>query len=253
MNLGLVVDVNDPRYEGRCRIREFGKHTQHVNEKDLSSPYVIDVGSLPWARPANNSTSAEFNLPKLGDVVRIEYDGNKYSPVYYETVLPSYDTINLIKNEVNDYRNAHVLINDSQLGAKVDELGNQSNTRDGEFIRVYYLDSQGFVIHMTTQAGESKVVMDKSGSITLSTPSNSIVLNGETKEITIKSDSVIKLDCDNVEIGTSANESIMLGNFLETFNSHTHISNINGGETTPPLQTGYASKHTTTNKVKVRK
>jgi len=47
---GVVEDVNDPEYLGRCRVRCFGIHTERLNE--------LPTEDLPWAHPMQPITSA---------------------------------------------------------------------------------------------------------------------------------------------------------------------------------------------------
>lgn len=71
---GLVVDNNDPKKEGRCRIKVFGIF-EDLNDADL-----------PWATPDFNfigSDVSSFIVPPTGTTVAIYFDrGDFYFPHY---------------------------------------------------------------------------------------------------------------------------------------------------------------------------
>lgn len=50
---GVVEDVNDPLYLGRCRVRVFGFHTDDLSE--------LPTSDLPWAYPMQPVTSAAIS------------------------------------------------------------------------------------------------------------------------------------------------------------------------------------------------
>jgi hypothetical protein len=71
---GIVLDNNDPRKLGRCKIttpRFFGS---------------IPVEDLPWAAPSNDRDGEEFIIPDVGKVVNIHFpNGDIYHPEYTQT------------------------------------------------------------------------------------------------------------------------------------------------------------------------
>lgn len=69
--LGIVVDNNDPRKLGRCKIRVF-----QVFDK-------FDPTDIPWALPWKDLNGNEFTVPEVGKFVSVVFDqGNKYAPEY---------------------------------------------------------------------------------------------------------------------------------------------------------------------------
>lgn len=74
---GKVEANNDPRNLGRCRIRVPSVHGE------LNYPVEL----IPWARPVApttiNSNRGSFNIPDIGDIVWVMFEGsNKDYPVY---------------------------------------------------------------------------------------------------------------------------------------------------------------------------
>jgi len=69
--LGLVVDNNDPKKLGRCKVKVFQVFDKLANE------------DIPWAMPWKDLNGNEFVLPDVGKYVSVVFDqGNKYSPEY---------------------------------------------------------------------------------------------------------------------------------------------------------------------------
>jgi hypothetical protein len=69
--LGIVVDNNDPKKLGRCKIRVFQVFDG------------FDPADIPWALPWKDLNGSEFMLPEIGKYVSVVFDqGNKYSPEY---------------------------------------------------------------------------------------------------------------------------------------------------------------------------
>ena len=69
--LGLVVDNNDPKKLGRCKVRVF-----QVFDK-------LETQDIPWAMPWKDLNGNEFTVPEVGKYVSVVFDqGNKYTPEY---------------------------------------------------------------------------------------------------------------------------------------------------------------------------
>ena len=118
--VGLVEDTEDPNFEGRIKVRVYGKLDARVDSTDPSSDYIIPTDNLPWARPANSLTGGSatgggrLDIPKLGSEIQITFDnGDIYAPTYHYNLYPSDE----LKAEVEpSYQNAHVLIYDTAFG-----------------------------------------------------------------------------------------------------------------------------------------
>tara|TARA_Y100000385_G_scaffold217698_1_gene226879 strand:+ start:3027 stop:3932 length:906 start_codon:yes stop_codon:yes gene_type:complete len=268
--IGIVENTDDDIFEGRCRIRVFGKMDQREDPEDPSSAYIMPTESLPWARPSvassggSNSGSGTFSVPKLGTILRITFDnGNYYSPVYHESLYPSDET----KAEIEAaYPNSHVLIYDTAFGLTGDlQSGNPevTNEREGEHIKVFFTEEKGLMMDYTTTEGPTTVnikpdnsveiinangdsiVMLNDGNITFTHSAQFTINSGANTEINCE-DAII--NCTNtvvnhassIELGQGAVEKVVLGDtFMALFNKHTHIGNL-GAPTSPPPATGNA-------------
>lgn len=166
--VGVVEDIEDPLFEGRCRIRVFGKFDLRENLEDPNSEFLIPSDKLPWARPGNfysggsNSGSGTFSVPKLGSYVKVIFDnGNIYSPVYYDNIYPSDE----LKSEIEgSYQNSHVLIYDTAFGLSKDGE-DVSNNREGEGIKVFFTEEKGLVLDYSTTNGSSTINIRPDNSI----------------------------------------------------------------------------------------
>ena len=260
--VGVIEDTDDDLFEGRVRIRVFGKMDQRIDPGDPSSDYIMPVDSLPWARPSvtssggSNSGSGTFSVPKLGTIVRVTFDnGNYYSPVYHESLYPSDEA----KAEIEAaYPNSHLLIYDTGFGLTGGGNEDVTNERDGESIKVFFTEEKGLMMDYTTTEGPTTVnikpdnsveiinangdsmVMLNDGNITFTHSAKFIINSTDNTEINCK-DAII--NCKNtiinhsssIELGKGAREKIILGDtFKAFFNSHTHIGNL-GAPTSPPI------------------
>ena len=170
--VGIVEDTNDDIFEGRCKIRVYGKMDDRVDPEDPQSAFKIPTAALPWARPhqlmygGSNSGSGKFEIPKLASIVRITFDnGNYYQPVYHENIYPSDET----KAEVEpSYQNSHVLIYDTAFGLTGElESGNPevTNDREGEHIKVFFTEEKGLMMDYTTTEGPTTVNVKPDNSV----------------------------------------------------------------------------------------
>jgi len=260
--VGVVEDTEDELFEGRVRLRVFGKMDQRVDPEDPESDYVMPTAALPWARPSvassggSNSGSGTFSVPKIGTIVRVTFDnGNYYSPVYHESLYPSDE----LKAEIEaSYQNSHVLIYDTAFGLTGGGNEEVTNEREGESIKVFFTEEKGLMMDYTTTEGPTTVnikpdnsveiinangdsiVMLNDGNITFTHSAKFIINSTDNTEINCK-DAII--NCQNtiinhsssIELGQGASEKIILGDtFMKFFNQHTHVGNL-GAPTSPPI------------------
>jgi len=241
--LGIVVDNLDQDYLGRVKVRVLGVHTQ----KDDKGNYIIGDDDLPWFRNGNMANNGNFSLPKLGDVVSVTTEDN-YTGIYGETIYMNTELQEYFKNNSSDYQNASVLLYDNVLGSEVDDKGKTSNYRDGEYIKVYFMDSTGFCIDYKTPRGESHVVIDSDNKVNISSGENKITIDLSSSKIEIKADSEVVLDASKIKLGENATDGIIKSEaFINAFNTHTHPYLL--GSTSKP--TVELSKAIVSDKVKV--
>jgi hypothetical protein len=214
--LGKVIDNQDPDFEGKVKVRVFGKFDDILDE------------DLPWARPTNRitaggSTGSGFHsVPKIDSVIGITFDnGDIYEPEYFYLQHVSDE----LKAEIEgSYTNAHSLIYDTET--------------DGS-VKVFFTEEKGLMLDYK----ETQINIKPDNSMTVVNPNgDSIILNNDgtviittSKQATVKSPSVIIDAANTIELGKGATEKLVLGDsFMALFNAHTHIGNL-GAPTTPPV------------------
>jgi hypothetical protein len=110
--LGVIVATDDPRKEGRARVRVFGVHDD------------IAAEDLPWAYPKSRPIffgqgggGGSISVPKVNSVVAIKFDnGNPYSPEYFAIQELAQD----VKDELNsEYDGSHVILFDGDQELKI--------------------------------------------------------------------------------------------------------------------------------------
>jgi hypothetical protein len=197
--LGVVEAIDDPRKEGRARIRVNGIYTD------------IPTGDLPWAYPKQKNTvfgqagkCGSISIPKIGSIVAVCFDnGNPYSPEYYSVHEIAQD----VKDELNqEYEGSHFILFD----------GDQQ-------LKIWFSKSKGLTlvvkdasINIKEQNVEIKVI-DSS-------------INIKEKEVKIKvgdgkNSGKVIIDAPNIELGEGATQALIKGNaFMTLFNTHTHAS-----------------------------
>ena len=100
--IGEVVDNSDPLLDGRCRVRVFGKFDN------------IPTSSIPWATPSNRNTPGAHAVPRVGDIVAINFDnGDIYHPEYIYHVNQNSDFKSDILSESGAPQNCISLVYDA--------------------------------------------------------------------------------------------------------------------------------------------
>lgn len=214
--LGKVIDNQDPDFEGKIKVRVFGKFDDILDE------------DLPWARPTNRITAGSdtgsgfHSVPKVDSVVGITFDnGDIYEPEYFYLQHISDE----LKAEIEgSYSNAHSLLYDTETEGSV---------------KVFFTEEKGLMLDYK----ETQINIKPDNSMTVLNPNgDSIVLNNDgtviittSKQATVKSPSVVIDAANTIELGKGATEKLVLGDsFMALFNAHTHIGNL-GAPTTPPV------------------
>lgn len=109
--LGVVESIDDPRKEGRARVRVYSIHDD-LNKEDI-----------PWAYPKNKSIfgqagkAGSISIPKIGSIVAVKFDnGNHYSPEYFAIHELAQD----VKDELNtEYDGSHIILFDGDQELKL--------------------------------------------------------------------------------------------------------------------------------------
>lgn len=169
--LGIIEEINDPRREGRARIRVISLHEG------------IQVDDLPWAYPKQKSVffgqagkAGSISIPKVGSVVAVQFDsGNPYSPEYFAI----HELADDVKSELEEeYEGSHIVLFD----------GDQE-------LKIWFSPGKG----VTLALKESSVNINQDNLITIKTPNRVIVdspnieLGANAVESVIKGDSFKKI------------------------------------------------------------
>jgi hypothetical protein len=201
--LGVVVDNDDPKKIGRCRIRVFGKFDD------------LDDADIPWATPrrglsfGQDGGSGQFSTPKLKAVVHVKFNnGNIYSPEYYAIQELATDLKGVL---ANSYQNAHSLVYDSD-----------------EQFRMIYTQQDGLIIYNK----ESNITIANDNAITIEHKGTSAIIELRGNNITVTANSEINItagtrikasapdvwiDGKNSEVGHTPSYSMVLAEPLFAF------------------------------------
>ena len=195
--IGIVVNVNDPTFSGRCQVRVFGLFDG-----------IID-NHLPWAVPINstifaNDGAGSISIPKPGQFVRIQFNnGDQYAPEY--TAIQNIDT-ELIERIKNDYQGTHVLLFDP-----LEELAIIYQKQSG--IQIYHKESFIQITPdtiITLQTPNTDSIMQMDGDITRIVTKNEVIVSAPGKA-TISADEVQILGSQTTKIGNPPYNHAILG------------------------------------------
>ena len=110
--LGVVELIDDPRKEGRARVRVYSIHDD------------LEADDIPWAYPKNKALffgqagkAGSISIPKVGSIVAVRFDnGNPYSPEYFAIHELAQD----VKDELNtEYEGSHIVLFDGDQELKL--------------------------------------------------------------------------------------------------------------------------------------
>jgi hypothetical protein len=165
--LGVIEAIDDPRKEGRARVRVFGIH------EDLATE------DLPWAYPktkpmffGQEGKGGSLSVPKLNSVVAVRFDnGNPYSPEYFGIHELAQD----VKDELNtEYEGSHMILFDGDQELKI-----WFSVGKGLTISLKEANINIDPDNLITVTTSNKVVVD-SPNIELGTGALEAVIKGET-------------------------------------------------------------------------
>lgn len=223
--LGEVLEVNDPLFLGRAKIKVFGKFDQ------------IPVDDIPWAYPGNNMTGGSssgggfFSVPKVGSIVSVRFDqGNLYHPEYFFIQKISDE----VKSEIeSSYENAHIIVYDTVTSGSLKIFFTEAKGLMLDYQQTQINIKPDKSILIQTASGDSKIEIKDDGTLNV-TQANNITITTD-KDVNVKAKNVIIDHASSIELGKGAKEKVVLGDtFMSLFNSHTHIGNL-GAPTSPPI------------------
>lgn len=188
--IGQIINVNDPTFSGRCKIRVYGILDDVPDEM------------LPWATPATSTICTEggggnISIPKEGQWVRVNFiEGDIYAPEYI-----FYQKLNddIIKKLATDYNGSHFLLYDR------DENGNP--------IGIYFQKNTG----LTIEYAHASVVVSPESVITISSIEDNSKITINRDSISIESSKTIEVKSDDISVQSSgkvdikANKGVNIG------------------------------------------
>lgn len=186
--MGIVIDANDPRKEGRARVRVFGVYDD------------IEDNDIPWAYPKQKSAHfgkkggcGSVSIPKKHAVVEVVFNnGNIYAP---------------------EFRGIHELAEDvkDELNKEGEYLGTHVVLFDGdEELKIWFTVEKGITFQL--KGSRINIGQDRAITIEHDASSSSIELRGG--EININSNSTINLTSGS-EIEAASNDIWVNGNFVK--------------------------------------
>lgn len=204
--LGIIEDIDDPKKEGRAKIRV------------ISIFDDIPIEALPWAYPKQKSTffgqggqGGSISIPKVGSIVVVTFNnGSEYSPEYYSI----HELANDVKTELsqdNEYFGTHIILFDGD-----------------EELKIWFTINKGITIQL--KGSRINIGNDKAITIEHDQLQSLIELRGDN--INIKSNKLVNItspqcvvDSGNIQLGKDAIESLIKGDsFMNFFNTHIHPS-----------------------------
>lgn len=179
--IGIIEKVDDPKFEGRCKIRVFGVFEDY--DQNVGS---IPIDDLPWAYPLHEmrygkAGSGSFSAPRENSKVKVFFDGDIYTPRYYSNEEISDKAKEILKN---DYKNSNLFL--------VDE---------DEKLNIYYAKKTGYIIEL----GEKFINLKPDNSIVIQLKGSSAALELKDSDIDMVAKSLINLSAKNT-LTASANK-----------------------------------------------
>ena len=217
MKTGIVVNNYDPTFKNRCQIRVNGLHTQKVGGQ-----YIILDDDLPWALPGPNPTSGgNYSVPRVGDSVYVDVK-DTYNIIYYGPVE--------IRGDVKDLLYENAEDSDRLKMIAFSEDYNDDGTK--EYMKIYYLPEKG----LTIECNGNLISMPKYNSLEIKTKGGAgFSIDTSTNDITIHTDSNVKVDCKELKLTADAEEKLILGSkLMEVFNNHRHFTS--DGQSSQPIE-----------------
>jgi hypothetical protein len=157
--LGKVEDIDDPQYEGRCRIRVFSLFDD-MNVVDL--PWAVPVGKPMFF--GQDARAGSISIPKVGAIVRVKFlSGDIYSPEYSQIQEIGEDIKEQLRKGGTKYEGAHFILFDGDEEIKFwfdKQIGLQMELKKS-FIRIDNETSNILIEHkddLSTIALEGNVI-----------------------------------------------------------------------------------------------
>lgn len=201
--IGIVESIDDPKFEGRCKIRVFG-----VFGDKNDTLGKIPVEDLPYAYPhyelsfGSKDGAGRISIPKIGSKVRVIFEHDIYHPRYFSIEELDPELKELLKA---NYENFHSLMFDSVEGMKI-----------------YYTKNSGFLIDLK----ESTINIQPDGAIILNHKGSSSTIEMRGNDIDIVTKNSINLSSPN---NVTINSNLVHVNGAQTdIGGNPIYKNVNG-------------------------
>lgn len=204
--IGVVVDNNDPKFEGRLKVKVYGKYDDF---EDSDLPWSYHMSSI---NGGSSGGFGELSVPKKGQIVQVTFmNGDKLSPYWL-----SFPKINQnLKDEISkDYIDSRTLVYDEDAKLKI-----------------MYLPKTGLSIFLD----ESEILIGTDNAITIKHKESKSKIELKGSEIKIESESLVEVESKEIKLGANAAEAVVKGDtFKSLYDTHIHTGNL-GAPTSPPL------------------
>ena len=202
VNLGEIVDINDPMKMGRARVRVFG-FFDDLEIQDI--PWAEQISGLSFSSSRGNGN---ISVPRLGAIVNVQFDGPNYYKLFYEFEKETSPA--LLEEIADSYEGAQSIWYDDESAPGP--------------LKLFYTKKKGVVLSL----GDAKIQLDTQDGGELR-----VVIEMGKDQIKMQGGKVI-VNSSNIELGEGAIEKLIKGNtFLSLFNSHTHATPA--GPSAPPV------------------
>ena len=191
VNLGEIVDINDPMKMGRARVRVFG-FFDDLEIQDI--PWAEQISGLSFSSSRGNGN---ISVPRLGAIVNVQFDGPNYYKLFYEFEKETSPA--LLEEIADSYEGAQSIWYDDESAPGP--------------LKLFYTKKKGVVLSL----GDAKIQLDTQDGGELR-----VVIEMGKDQIRMEGGKVI-INSEKIELGETALQSLVKGEaFLSLFNSHTH-------------------------------
>ena len=190
--LGEIVEIDDPKFEGRCKIRCWG-----IFGKDNTNLGKIENKFLPWAYPyydlsfGDKTGSGKFSTPRIGTKVRVIFNEDIYHPRYISIETLNDELKALLKDDYDGFQsilfdsdNKIKFYHSKKSGILLDYYGSIFNILPDKSILIQHADSSSVIELKGSDidiVSKSNITASSNNSITLN--SNTVHANGKKTSI----------------------------------------------------------------------
>ena len=202
--IGVIEDIDDPNFEGRCKIRVYGIYGD--TDESLGS---IPTEHMPWAYPLHDfqfgsidGGTGKFSTPKMGAKVRVKFEGDQYHPRYFSLEHIDGELKSIIEA---DYENFNSIMYDSD-----------------EQMKMYYAVNTGFLLELK----ETFINIEPNGAVVIQHKGGSAIIEIRGDDIDVVTNNSMNVSTPN-NITLNTNQAHINGAFTD-LGANPIYSNVNG-------------------------